>query len=84
MRLSYCIAADGQGAMRCDRIGRRGFDSVALAAGQRLTIAAAVPVDADIHWVACRAGHDHYSTLIDGGQRGECLIAEGPTAIAAQ
>ena len=84
VKLSYCIAADSTGAMRCDRIGRRGFESVAIAAGDRITIAATVPVDADINWVACRSANNHYSTLIEDGSRGECLVAEGPTAIAAQ
>lgn len=83
VRLSYCIASDGNPAMRCDRIGRRGFEAVTIAAGKRLTVATTVPIDADIRWVACRAGDQHYSTLIDDGTRGECLVAEGPTAIAA-
>ncbi|MBA4286191.1 MAG: hypothetical protein C0434_11740 [Xanthomonadaceae bacterium] len=85
VKLSYCIASDGNGngAMRCDRIGRRGFEAATIAAGKRLTVATTVPVDADIRWVACRAGEHHYSTLIDDGTRGECLVAEGPTAIAA-
>ena len=82
--VSYCIDADSSGAMRCDRIGRRGFESVAIVAGGRLTVPATVPVDADILWVACRAAEHHYSTLINDGRRGECLIAEGPTAIAAK
>lgn len=82
--VSYCIAADGAGARRCDDIGHRGFDSVAIPAGGRIAIAAALPIDAEINWVGCRAADNHYSTLIDNGLRGECLVAEGPTAIAKQ
>lgn len=83
VKLSYCIDSDGKGVRHCEHIGRRDFEAVTLAAGKRLTVATTVPVDADIRWVACRAGDQHYSTLIDDGTRGECLIAEGTTAIAA-
>lgn len=81
--LSYCIAADDVGAMRCDQIGRRGFESIEIAARGRATIAASLPVDADVRWVACQSADNHHSTLIDNGTRGECLVSAGPTAVAA-
>jgi len=83
VKLSYCIAADDRSAHACSDVGRRGFDSTTIAAGQRLTLANNVPVDADVRWVACQAADNHYSTLIDDGARGECLVGEGPTALAS-
>jgi len=80
--VSYCIDADEARTLRCDAVGRRGFASVAIAARGRLPVAAPTPAGAELQWVACRAGDDHYSTLTDDGRRGECLVAEGPTAIA--
>lgn len=80
--VSYCIASDEPGAQRCDDIGRREFQSATLAAGGRLALAASTPVGTDVRWVACEAGDDRYSTLTDNGSRGECLVADGPTAVA--
>lgn len=80
--VSYCVASEDGGSQRCDDIGRRGFESVTIAAGGRAAVAASTPVGADLHWVACKAGDASYSTLTDNGSRGECLAATGPTAIA--
>lgn len=82
LEVSYCIASDEAGALRCSAIGRRGFASVTIAAHGRSEITAPAPIGADVQWVACKAGVDHYSTLTDDGTRGECLVAAGPTAIA--
>ncbi len=82
VKLSYCIDAEDGGARRCEAIGRRGFESVQIAAGSRLALNHGAPVDAEINWVACKAGDSTYSTLINNGTRGECLVEQGPTTIA--
>ena len=82
LEVSYCIESDEAGALRCSAIGRRGFASVAIAARGRSEITVPAPVGAEVQWVACKSGPDHYSTLTDDGTRGECLVADGPTAIA--
>lgn len=82
VKVSYCIDAEQSTAKRCDAIGRRGFESVEIAAGSRLALNGFAPVDADISWVACKASDSTYSTLINKGTRGECLVEQGPTTIA--
>lgn len=84
VEVSYCLVADEVRSLRCEDIGRRGFASVAIAAHGRVPVATATPIGADLQWVACQAGDHRYSTLIDNGTRGECLVAEGPTALAGR
>lgn len=80
--LSYCIVADGHGAARCSDVGDRGFAAIELAAGASAAVAASAPIGAELNWVACKSGSDGLSTLIANGTRGECLVSDGPTAIA--
>lgn len=82
VKVSYCIDAEQGAAKRCDAIGRRGFESVEIAADSHYTLNGVAPVDADISWVACKASDSTFSTLINKGTRGECLVEQGPTTIA--
>lgn len=82
VKVSYCIDAEDGGARRCAAIGHRGFDAVAIAAGAQLALSGAMPVDAGINWVACKAGEATYSTLINNGTRGECLVEQLPSTLA--
>lgn len=80
--VSYCVDAEDGGARRCAAIGHRGFEAVAIAAGAQLALSGAMPVDAGINWVACKAGEATYSTLINNGTRGECLVEQLPATLA--
>jgi len=84
VKVSYCIATEGQGAARCNTVGHRGFKALEIAAGGHATVTESAPIGAELNWVACKVDRDSVSTLIDNGTRGECLVSEGPTAIATK